>query len=115
MYYAEDVICGNRESTSINQPTPGNPLELSRGHSAWNEQGNELRINSLPFFDLITKVVHRRRLEQHNAGENRSTAKLRPWKVVLYVAFETRFQACRFERYLKSGSGHAGTDRHFWS
>jgi predicted GIY-YIG superfamily endonuclease len=56
----------------------------------------------------------RRRLEQHNAGENRSTAKHRPWKVVLYVAFETRIQACRFEQYLKSGSGHAFARRHFW-
>ena len=57
----------------------------------------------------------RRRLEQHNAGENRSTAKHRPWKLVLYIAFETRTRACRFERYLKSGSGHAFANRHFWS
>jgi len=57
----------------------------------------------------------RRRLEQHNAGENRSTARLRPWKLVLYFAFETRLKACRFERYLKSGSGHAFANRHFWS
>ena len=56
----------------------------------------------------------RRRLDQHNAGENRSTAKHRPWKVVLYVAFETRILAGRFERYLKSGSGHAFANRHFW-
>ena len=32
----------------------------------------------------------RTRLEQPNAGETRSTAKGRPWKVKLYVAFETR-------------------------
>ena len=56
----------------------------------------------------------RRRLEQHNAGENRSTARLRPWRLVLYVAFETGLQACRFERYLESGSGHAFANRHFW-
>ena len=55
-----------------------------------------------------------RRLEQHNAGKNRSTSKHRPWKFVLFVAFETRLQACRFERYLKSGSGHAFAKRHFW-
>ena len=56
----------------------------------------------------------RRRLGQHNAGVNRSTARLRPWKLVLYIAFETWLQACRFERYLKSGSGHAFANRHFW-
>jgi predicted GIY-YIG superfamily endonuclease len=55
-----------------------------------------------------------RRLEQHNAGENRSTYKNRPWKLTLYIAFETRSQAIHFERYLKSGSGHAFAKRHFW-
>ena len=57
----------------------------------------------------------RKRLERHNAGENRSTARDRPWKVRLYVAFETRRLAHHFERYLKSGSGHAFAKRHFWS
>jgi len=57
----------------------------------------------------------RRRLDQHNAGENRSTARYRPWRIKLYVAFESRASAQRFERYLKSGSGHAFAKRHFWS
>lgn len=56
----------------------------------------------------------RRRLCQHNAGENTSTAKRRPWRIALYVAFPTRKQARHFERYLKSGSGHAFANRHFW-
>jgi predicted GIY-YIG superfamily endonuclease len=56
-----------------------------------------------------------RRLEQHNTGENRSTYKDRPWRVKLYIAFETRLLAREFERYLKSGSGHAFANRHFWS
>jgi predicted GIY-YIG superfamily endonuclease len=55
----------------------------------------------------------RRRLEQHNVGENPSTAQDRPWKVKLYIAFESRDLAHRFERYLKSGSGHAFANRHF--
>jgi len=54
-----------------------------------------------------------KRLERHNAGEIRSTAKHRPWKVKLYVAFETRRLVREFERYLKSGSGHAFARRHF--
>ena len=56
-----------------------------------------------------------RRLAQHNAGENRATVKNRPWKVKMFVAFETPELARRFERYLKSGSGHAFAKRHFWS
>jgi len=57
----------------------------------------------------------RKRLEQHNAGENRSTARHRPWKIKLYIAFESRDLARRFERYLKSGSGHAFANRHFFT
>ncbi len=57
----------------------------------------------------------RRRLRQHNAGENRATARHRPWRVKLYVAFDTRALARHFERYLKSGSGHAFANRHFWA
>lgn len=55
------------------------------------------------------------RLARHNAGESHHTAKYRPWKLKLYVAFETRDLARRFERYLKSGSGHAFANRHFWN
>jgi len=57
----------------------------------------------------------KRRLEEHNAGRAAHTAKHSPWKVKLYVALETRDLAHRFERYLKSGSGHAFAKRHFWS
>jgi len=57
----------------------------------------------------------RSRLAEHNRGKCRHTAKLRPWKVKLYIAFETRELAYRFERYLKSGSGLAFARRHFWN
>lgn len=57
----------------------------------------------------------RLRLEQHNAGESHHTAKYGPWELKLYVAFETRELARRFEGYLKSGSGHAFANRHFWN
>ena len=33
----------------------------------------------------------------------------------LYIAFETLGQAQKFERYLKSGSGHGFANRHFWA
>ena len=56
----------------------------------------------------------RQRLAEHNAGKSPHTAKHGPWKVRLYVAFEDMPHAVRFEQYLKSGSGHAFADRHFW-
>jgi putative endonuclease len=56
----------------------------------------------------------RRRLKEHNAGKCSHTANLKPWKLRLYIAFETINQARKFEHYLKSGSGHAFANRHFW-
>jgi predicted GIY-YIG superfamily endonuclease len=56
----------------------------------------------------------RQRLADHNAGKCPHTSKFRPWKIKLYVAYETIEQAQHFERYLKSGSGHAFAKRHFW-
>jgi predicted GIY-YIG superfamily endonuclease len=55
----------------------------------------------------------KKRLEKHNTGKCNHTAKSKPWKLRLYIAFETLPQARRFERYLKSGSGHAFANRHF--
>ena len=56
----------------------------------------------------------RKRIAAHNAGRVPHTAKLRPWKVETYIAFETEERARAFEIYLKSGSGHAFAKRHFW-
>ena len=80
------------------------------------------------FYTYVLESLHRpgiryightanlpKRLEQHNTGQNRSTAKDKPWRVKLYVAFETLPLARDFERYLKTGSGHAFARRHFWS
>ena len=49
----------------------------------------------------------------HNSGKCAHTAKHRPWKLKLYIAFEDLEHARRFERYLKTGSGHAFARRHF--
>lgn len=54
----------------------------------------------------------RRRLEDHNSGKCSHTSKLKPWRIVFYAAFETIELARDFERYLKSGSGHAFAKRH---
>ena len=55
----------------------------------------------------------RARLDKHNSGQVPHTSKYVPWKVETYIAFETLDKAQSFERYLKSGSGHAFAARHF--
>ena len=54
------------------------------------------------------------RLSDHNSGKSSHTAKYRPWELVTYVAFSDAGQAWAFERYIKSGSGHAFARRHLW-
>ena len=54
------------------------------------------------------------RLARHNAGRVPHTSKFTPWTLRTYVAFSTREQATQFEQYLKSGSGRAFANRHFW-
>ena len=56
----------------------------------------------------------KRRLADHNAGKSPHTSKFIPWRLVTYVAFDDRVKAETFERYLKSGSGHAFARRHLW-
>jgi putative endonuclease len=54
------------------------------------------------------------RLGDHNGGKSPHTAKFRPWRLVTYIAFTERAQAETFERYLKSGSGHAFANKRLW-
>ena len=56
----------------------------------------------------------KQRLEDHNSGKSTHTSKFRPWRLVTYVAFSDRMKAESFERYLKSGSGHAFAKRRLW-
>ncbi|MGE0706182.1 MAG: GIY-YIG nuclease family protein [Vicinamibacterales bacterium] len=53
------------------------------------------------------------RLAAHNTGQNRSTARWRPWSVDVCIEFKTENLAMRFEQYLKSGAGHAFAMAHF--
>jgi putative endonuclease len=56
----------------------------------------------------------KQRLLDHNAGKSPHTAKYGPWKLVTYVAFSNEQKADGFERYLKSGSGHAFAKKRLW-
>lgn len=56
----------------------------------------------------------KRRFGEHNAGKSPYTAKSKPWQLISYVAFSSRDKAQAFERYLKSGSGHAFASKRLW-
>jgi predicted GIY-YIG superfamily endonuclease len=52
-------------------------------------------------------------LVEHNRGKCPHTAKHRPWKIEMAIAFRSETKARRFERYLKTGSGREFARRHF--
>ncbi len=56
----------------------------------------------------------KRRLAEHNAGKSAHTSKFVPWRLTTYVAFSDKPKAIAFERYLKSGSGHAFANKRLW-
>ncbi|MBM2711295.1 GIY-YIG nuclease family protein [Mesorhizobium caraganae] len=56
----------------------------------------------------------KRRLAEHNAGKSSHTCKFLPWRIVTYMAFSNQAKAASFERYLKSGSGHAFAGKRLW-
>lgn len=56
----------------------------------------------------------KRRLQEHNDGKSYHTSKFKPWRLVTYVALSDRAKAESFERYLKSGSGHAFASKRLW-
>jgi len=51
-----------------------------------------------------------RRLIEHNTGQNPSTRAGAPWKMIHSEAYESRAQAGKRERALKSGQGRAWLD-----
>ena len=54
------------------------------------------------------------RLARHNQGRAPHTSKYVPWKIHVALRFRDAKRAENFERYLKSGSGHAFAKRHLW-
>ncbi len=56
----------------------------------------------------------KQRLTEHNAGKSPHTSKFRPWRLITDVAFSNQLKAMTFERYLKSGSGHAVARKRQW-
>jgi predicted GIY-YIG superfamily endonuclease len=57
--------------------------------------------------DLKTRLV------DHNKGKVTYTQKLKPLDLIWYSAFQDKKKALDFEKYLKSGSGHAFSRKRF--
>lgn len=53
----------------------------------------------------------KKRFKEHNNGESFATKPYIPWKLIFYASFETEKLAKKFEKYLKSGSGKAFTNK----
>jgi len=53
----------------------------------------------------------RKRLAEHNVGQAKHTSKYRPWILETYLAFSDHDKALRFEKYLKSSSGIAFSNK----
>ena len=53
------------------------------------------------------------RLASHNAGESLQTRHFTPWALIVSVQFASEELASRFERFLKSASGHTFAKRFF--
>ena len=53
------------------------------------------------------------RFERHIKGYVPATKERRPVKLENYFAFQDKYKAFEFEKYLKSGSGRAFMNKHF--
>ena len=53
-----------------------------------------------------------RRIKEHKLGQERTTRRFLPCKLVTYLAFDSNKRASKFENYLKTGSGFAFRNRH---
>jgi putative endonuclease len=53
----------------------------------------------------------KRRIKEHNAGQNVSTKGHRPWTLIFYEAYINEDDARRRERYLKTTQGHQAIRR----
>ena len=71
-----------------------------------------LNNSSQTYIGYTTDIVQR--LETHNSGGSSHTSKHRPWKIVMYLAFESEEKALEFEKYIKVGSGYAFAKKRLW-
>jgi putative endonuclease len=61
------------------------------------------QIDSRIYVGFTSNVT--RRLQEHNSGKTKSTKGFKPWKLIYSEECETRVEARKREKYLKSGIG----------
>jgi putative endonuclease len=61
------------------------------------------KVNGQQYKGLTENI--KRRVSEHNSGKNKSTKPYRPWELVFSEQFETRVEARKYEKWLKSGVG----------
>lgn len=54
------------------------------------------------------------RMARHNRGASKHTAHFAPWDLITYIAFSEEQPARDFERYLKTASGKAFSNKRLW-
>ena len=69
--------------------------------------------SSSQFYKGITSNIEKR-LDEHNKGYNKSTKAYLPWQLVLEEEYESRMEARKREKYLKSGVGREYIKK-YWS
>jgi predicted GIY-YIG superfamily endonuclease len=53
------------------------------------------------------------RIKKHNSGNVPHTSKYIPWEYETVIAFKSKSKAIAFEKYLKTHSGRAFSEKHF--
>ncbi len=71
---------------------------------------NSIKDNARMYVGITNDLKNR--IKEHNSGESIHTDKYSPWKLMTYIAFDSKEKAFSFERYLKSGSGRSFAKRH---
>jgi len=56
----------------------------------------------------------KKRLEVHNSGGSSHSKRYAPWKLIVYLAFDSEQKARNFEKYIKVGSGNAFAKKRFF-
>lgn len=54
----------------------------------------------------------KRRIKEHEEGQERTTKKFLPVKLITYLGFDNKTNAVKFEKYLKTGSGIGFRKKH---
>ena len=66
-----------------------------------------------PYIGCTQDIEERK--NRHNSGYVPATKSRLPVELISYFAFQNKYMAFNFERYLKSGSGRAWLKKHIFS